>query len=182
MEIETRDTVGKYLNYKGLTGLGAEIGVAYGCNAKNILDHWQGFGLFLIDPYDKNRCGKYVDPTASIDFDRAMQYMLNLLEKHKARTILIRQNSDTAYQLLKGIQLDFVYIDGNHTDPYVSRDIENYWNVVKPGGILGGHDYTLPSTKDYKYDVHSAVDNFVGKTPHKKFTTTKECDSWWIEK
>lgn len=39
--------------------------------------------------------------------------------------------------------LDFVYIDGNHTLPYVAQDIFGWERKVKHGGIISGHDYAV---------------------------------------
>lgn len=36
--------------------------------------------------------------------------------------------------------LDFVYIDGNHSEEYVRQDIRLWWPKVKIGGMLAGHD------------------------------------------
>ena len=37
-------------------------------------------------------------------------------------------------------QLDFIYIDGNHSYNYVYNDIDMYYKKVKPNGIMCGHD------------------------------------------
>jgi hypothetical protein len=36
---------------------------------------------------------------------------------------------------------DFVYIDGLHTYEQVKKDIENYKQLIRPNGFIGGHDY-----------------------------------------
>ena len=41
--------------------------------------------------------------------------------------------------------LDFVYIDGNHSYKYVKEDLELYYPKVKDGGLVGGHDYNEPN-------------------------------------
>ena len=37
--------------------------------------------------------------------------------------------------------LDFVFIDGNHEFSFVLDDITKWAKVVRPGGIVFGHDY-----------------------------------------
>ena len=54
---------------------------------------------------------------------------------------MIRKYSDDACDLIESEWADFVFIDGNHTYPFVLKDLENYWPKVKPGGYLTGHDY-----------------------------------------
>lgn len=53
---------------------------------------------------------------------------------------------------------DFVFIDGGHEYAEVKRDIEHWLPLVKPGGILSGHDYTDLSHPGVK----QAVDEIFG--------------------
>lgn len=41
---------------------------------------------------------------------------------------------------LNGVQLDLLFIDGDHTYEGVKRDFEMYSPLVKPGGIVAFHD------------------------------------------
>lgn len=182
MKPTSREELGIYLNYLNLTHLGAEVGVAYGHNAKFILSKWKGYGLFLIDPYDISVCGTYIDPTSKVDFNECLTYCRKELQAFDFRIIHIRDTSNNAYDILKGIQLDFVYVDGNHHNPQVSIDLENYWNLVKPGGLLCGHDYYDTDTEVYKCEVKSSVDKFLATHPHKDFFITPQCSSWYILK
>jgi len=38
--------------------------------------------------------------------------------------------------------LDFVYIDANHSWPYIAQDVYEWSRKVKTGGIVAGHDYS----------------------------------------
>lgn len=40
-----------------------------------------------------------------------------------------------------GMQFDSVFIDGNHHYAECKADIENWRTMVRPGGIIAGHDY-----------------------------------------
>jgi predicted O-methyltransferase YrrM len=65
---------------------------------------------------------------------------------------VIRGRSDKVIndlQYLKG-KVDMVFIDGDHSYEPVKRDINDYRPLVKPGGLLCGHDYG--------YYVKQAVD------------------------
>jgi SAM-dependent methyltransferase len=182
MQINSREQLGEYLNYLNLIGLGAEIGVAYGHNSKSILSTWKGYGLFLIDPYSLAACGEYIDGSANIDFDKCLEYCRTELKDFQLRTIHIRDTSDNALKLLTGTQLDFVYIDGNHHNPQISKDLHNYWNLVKPGGLLCGHDYYDLDTPHYRCEVKSSVDKFLTTIKYDDFFYTPECSSWYILK
>ena len=49
--------------------------------------------------------------------------------------------------------LDFVFIDADHAYESVKKDLEVWYNKIKPLGIIGGHDYNNPGVK-------MAVDEF----------------------
>ena len=55
----------------------------------------------------------------------------------------IIENSLTAHRHIKNSSLVFCFIDGDHTEPVVNQDIENYWPKVKEGGVYAGHDYNM---------------------------------------
>ena len=37
--------------------------------------------------------------------------------------------------------LDWVYIDGNHNEPFISNDLKLALQKVKPNGLIAGDDY-----------------------------------------
>jgi hypothetical protein len=181
-ELQHRNDIGLYLNANGLTNLGAEIGVAYGENACEILNKWAGSGLFLIDPWDISKCGEYIDGSANIDFDGAYNHCISKISQYPGRTIVLRGTSDEALTKISDKSLDFVYIDGNHHNPQVTQDIVNWHKKVKPGGILGGHDYYDLDTDYYRCDVKSSVDAFAKKMGYSVHNTDEDQldQSWWI--
>lgn len=42
---------------------------------------------------------------------------------------------------VKDMQLDFLYLDGDHSYKTVKEEIQLLWDSVRPGGVLAGHDY-----------------------------------------
>jgi len=70
----------------------------------------------------------------------------------------IKMTSDDAIAVLNNLKVDLVYIDGVHTYDQVKKDIENYRHIVKPGGLLCGHDYIY-----HFQGVVDAVDEAFGK-------------------
>jgi len=54
---------------------------------------------------------------------------------------LVRKFGKDAAQDFRDASLDFVYIDANHSLPYVIEDIMTWLPKIKPGGIISGHDY-----------------------------------------
>ncbi len=73
---------------------------------------------------------------------------------------------------------DLVFIDGAHDYLSVREDIEHWLPVVKPGGIIAGHDYV----KDYP-GVIQAVDEAFGGTHKIGPVPDGEWSSvWWVQR
>jgi len=72
------------------------------------------------------------------------------------RVIPISLTSRIASKLIKktGLLADAIYIDGSHEYDDVLDDLKNYWELLKPGGVMFGDDYAWVS-------VIRAVDEFV---------------------
>ena len=43
---------------------------------------------------------------------------------------------------LKDIRADLIYIDGSHEEEDVYQDLLSYWDLVRPGGVLFGDDWS----------------------------------------
>ena len=66
----------------------------------------------------------------------------------------------------------------NHEYKYIKKDIENYYPLLKRGGVIGGHDFYNGYTKSHN-DVINAVLEFV--YTH-KFQLNIEQPDWWVVK
>lgn len=66
--------------------------------------------------------------------------------RRKQKIILIRGNShdprtlNKVKRILSGRQIDFLFIDGDHTYEGVKKDFEMYSPLVRKGGIIAFHD------------------------------------------
>ncbi len=56
------------------------------------------------------------------------------------------------------IQADIIYVDAAHEYEPVKSDLEAYWNILKPGGIMFGDDYS-----DYWPGLIKATNEFAAK-------------------
>jgi hypothetical protein len=108
---------------KGNPLTGAEIGVGEGRNAQSVLQTLLMRKLYLIDIVR--------NPKISLPYEKVEWIVMP---------------SEKAFEYISE-SLDFCYIDGNHTYPYVWRDLKNYFPLVKPSGLLGGHDIFLGDVK-----------------------------------
>jgi len=126
--------------YHGISGrrsiIGAEIGVLNGVNAENILKNLSVTKLYLIDPYKLyQEFSRHNDK----DMNEVEVTAHKRLDRFAHRTVWIKKTSDEAVEDIKE-KLDFIYIDGNHAYEFVKKDMENYYSLLKEGGILAGHD------------------------------------------
>lgn len=84
------------------------------------------------------------------------QFIANVLLRGLQEMIVpLPTSSITGAALLKhfNIQADMIYIDANHDGDAVRADIEHYYPLVRPGGMLFGHDLQHPP-------ITVAVNNF----------------------
>jgi hypothetical protein len=150
--------------------VGAEVGVLRGENAREILREWNNVSkLWLIDNYKGNLH----------EFDTANEILLQWRDRYA----WIIDDSVSAASKLP--ELDFAYIDGDHSYNGVKRDIETYWPKLKNFAVLCGHDYN-PRWESLK-GIIQAVDEFAekGNFKHDKnfFTaTTGSSSDWWFLK
>jgi len=70
---------------------------------------------------------------------------------------LVQRMSMDAVGMFQDRSFDFVYIDANHWDPYVTDDIVAWSKKVRRGGIVAGHDYhaehphVIKAVKEHAY-------------------------------
>ncbi len=127
--------------------MGAEIGVL---NGDHVLEFFNRpfvpiKYLYLIDPYsdypeycDQNRSGLEAARDKAIAVLGSLHTWNCMCEEETFQWLFSK--SSIAIDVITDL-LDFVYIDGNHRKKYVYNDLWDYVDIVKTGGIIGGHDY-----------------------------------------
>lgn len=157
--------------------VGAEIGVFEGEHAEHILKYVPKLKkLYLVDAWKEYPDCVYADPAncRQEEFDKKLA---RVTEKfcNDGRVIIIHNESVRAVLEVKE-ELDFVYIDANHRYEFVASDILAWYQKVKKGGLVCGHDYNKP-------EVARAVEEFcrtTGLTPHWWGCLAES--SWFFEK
>ena len=142
-----------------------EVGVNIGQFSYHLLKYSKLELLLSVDPYRRR-------------FKNCMigaQTLLEPFEKN-GRSILWRLGStemaeELAAETIDGMPplWDFVYIDAAHDEASVAADLEAWAPLVRPGGILAGHDYV----KARHCGVVQAVNKFSEKTGW-EFSLTRE--------
>ena len=187
-----RRELGIWLNAQGLTGAGAEIGVKEAKYSERILHHWKGRLLYSIDPWREFSPEIYRDG-ANVPADEQEAFLAEArfrLARFGERSKILRLTSEEASREIPDGSLDFAYLDAQHHYEAVKEDIGLWYPKIKPGGLLGGHDYFDLVSKDPAtglvtvFEVKRAVDEFVGNNPrHDFFATTKDrLASWFVRK
>lgn len=140
MKFDSRREFPDILNELGLLGVGVEAGVQRAINGSHIRGVWKG------------KCYVGVDPWAPYDGVRDTQeqhsmYMADAV-KHLGGTgkpfQLLRMKSLDAARFFSHFGqplFDWVYLDDDHFYEPVKQGIEQWWPLIKSGGILAGHDY-----------------------------------------
>lgn len=153
--------------------IGCEVGVWQGDNALNIMQNLNIKKCYFIDPFKS-----YIADNGR--FFGKDRMLLNLiftvvrLEPFNDKIqIIVKSSKKGSYDVPD--DLDFVYLDGNKNSKFIKEDIRIWYSKVSKDGVLGGHDYELPTVRD-------AVDDFV-KDDKKLYTEKYEGHiDWWIKK
>lgn len=129
----------------------AEIGSFKGRSA-NALALNPAITLYCIDPWTKYSFGDF---TACYD-----EFLENTA--HLPNIVTVRQHSVTAAAQLvsEGKRFDAVFIDGDHLAYHVRADIKAWRPLLKPGGVLCGHDFGQPDWPDVETVVKELVPRY----------------------
>ena len=162
----------RILQERGLES-GVELGVAYGGNSASILSIDNVTKLYGVDPY--LHMDGYDDPMnlPQQEFDKLYVSVLKRLDDK--RYTHIRKTSKEAVNDVPG-QVDFIFIDADHSYEGVKEDIEIWFSKVRIGGIISGHDYGHVNFPGVKKAVHEFFDVF-GWQVHDEGEGV-----WWVEK
>ena len=151
---------------------GAEIGVASGRHAAQMLNAVPDLHLYLVDPYQ----GYF-------------WYKQELCDKRKAAaqrrldgrnvTFLHMTSLEASQQIADG-SLDFVYIDGDHRFDAVMMDLILWARKVRKGGIVALHDWYA----FYQAGVMDAVYAYTRAHNIGSWFVTweKEATAFWVQR
>lgn len=125
----------EYMKEKGMFNLvGVEIGVYKAKNAKSIMEMIKPAKLFLVDPYET-----YIQNGQICNAERYYSEAKHRMRRYAEKVTFIKKLSSDAVKDLP--MLDFVYVDGNHEYKFVKEDLKLYYEKLRVGGVIGGHDF-----------------------------------------
>jgi hypothetical protein len=151
-------------------GVGAEVGVHLGDFSSTILTLARPKMLYLVDPWKYFPDPTYKDSMygGERDIQKEMDGRYERVLKKFAREIskgtvkVYRELGVEAAQRMSDGELDFVYIDGDHSYEGVSHDLKSFFSKVKAGGLIIGDDYSLGGW--WKDGIVRAFNEFVAET------------------
>ncbi|MFV2033798.1 MAG: class I SAM-dependent methyltransferase [Halocynthiibacter sp.] len=151
----------------------AEIGVWEGKFSSEILAITTPKELHLIDPWE------YMPEFSNTGFGRKKNAdaMSEKYEMVKAkfnddkRVKIHRATSEVALGSLKDGSLDWVYIDGNHNEPFISNDLNLALEKVAPNGVIAGDDFYWEKENGapIKTAVHKLLEELAGQAKFERF-------------
>lgn len=162
----------KIINRFNLT-VGVEVGVAFGGHSEAILSTTKVTKLYGIDRYE--HAESYNDPMnlTQEEFDALYLLAKDRLSKFGNRFELVRSASKEASRQIDR-EVDFVYLDGDHSYRGILEDLIVWTHKVKIGGVIGGHDYNSESFPG----VTSAVNGWFKNEQ----INYEGSGCWWVRK
>lgn len=139
----SRDEFPDILNRLGLLGVGVEVGVERAHHACAIRRRWNGELLICVDKWAVNPTYAACDQSRhdsskaeALRNIRGCDRPVDVIEAWSLEAVA------TVKERLPG-GVDWVYLDADHSYGAVKADIAAWKPLIRPGGILAGHDFVL---------------------------------------
>ena len=121
----------------------AEIGVYEGDFAAALLQNCPGIAkYYMIDPWrhldDWNKPANQQDAV----FERFFEAAKATTDFAAERRVILRGKTTEVIDRIADGELDFAYIDGDHTLRGITIDLVRVYPKVRPGGFVGGDDFS----------------------------------------
>jgi len=145
----------------------AEVGSHKGRSTRALADNCRGV-VYAIDPWAGYRNNDGSQARWIGDPDEAFACFKRNLKDHlrKGRVVICRSGLREAAKKVLPL-VDMVFIDGDHRYEQVRNDILLAKRILKPGGLLCGHDYGHPLWPG----VRQAVNEIIGPSKIVLFDT-----------
>lgn len=167
----------------------AEVGVLSGAFAAAILRRCAGIArYYMIDPW-RNLEDWNKPANASDDrFARIYEDALEATSPWEDKRVVLRGKTTEVIGGIPDEELDLVYIDGDHTLRGIAIDLIGCYRKVRPGGWVGGDDFSASiwqhsrsyePTLVFPFAVYfaEAMDERIFALPHNQFLIEKRSDA-----
>ena len=121
-------------------GVGAELGVLFGEFSRKLYAITRPSKLWLVDRWTENAPDSWKPDSRS--WEEIYQSARDKMRPYRHVEFAVTSTLDWL-KSQPDDSLDWVYLDADHTRESVFAEIIEARRVVRPGGIIAGHDYTL---------------------------------------
>lgn len=150
---------------------GVEVGVAAGEYGAILAKANPQMEFYGVDPWMPYEGGiDYMDKETFSKLYEKYRQVIAPFPNYKT----MKEFSTDAVKKFEDNSLDFVYIDANHSEPFITQDITEWHKKVKVGGILSGHDYIRPANRGKKDFVCNVIE-----ATH-RFTKESNISPWFV--
>jgi hypothetical protein len=137
--------------------VGCYLGASTSCMAVEILNSGKKIRFDAVDTFGGTPEDRATQVTAEAEGGSFRQSFERNIAPAAAAVNVIQSTSVEAAARYEDGSLTFVYVDADHAYEAVKADLKAWWPKVKPGGWIGGDDYTY-----HHRGVIQAVDEFFG--------------------
>jgi len=109
-----------------------EVGVAAGANAMKIFKALNTAQMFLIDSWML---------AYNPESHAWLLETCKAFERLTSKVFIVRHQAINAAKLFGKDQIGYLYLDDNHAPQHVYQELVAYYDKVKSGGIIAGHDW-----------------------------------------
>lgn len=135
-----------YIKRLGEKVTGIEVGVAKGETSAYLLENCPNLErLYGVDPYlpYEDWC-RFIDEK---EINLQEEIAIDNLKPYKDRFMFMKMVSEEAIKSFAPNSVDYVFVDGDHSYEQTLADLNMYYPLIRPEGILFGHDIQLDSVR-----------------------------------
>jgi Methyltransferase domain len=122
--------------------VGVELGVQRGLFAAEILKRWPSAEHYhLVDLWAPQKHYKDLANFELPVHEKFLAEATRITLPWKDKVVFWRNYTSVAVKSFKPESVDFIYVDARHDYCGAKEDIENWWPILKVGGVMAGHDY-----------------------------------------
>jgi hypothetical protein len=187
--ISTRYDIYRFVRRIGANARIVELGVFKGRNFAKMVSHARPVHAVGIDLWERTEVNRWWSQEV---FDLYYHQLLDAKPAMERRTgtkiDYVKGDCHAVVSQFRDGYFDFVYIDSDHRYEYVKRDIDDWWEKLRPGGVMAGHDYVERTSShgpdDWMWGVIAAVNEFAcaNNVPWLHVTTRDSYPSWMFVK
>lgn len=123
--------------------VGIEIGTKCADLTLAILSIFDNCFLYTIDPWEHRDKAEFEAGEPQEYHDKNKEAAMKRLSKYieEDSIVILPMKSEEALSHIWHMQVDFVWIDGDHSAEGIIKDINLYYPLIRRGGVIGGHDF-----------------------------------------